>query len=121
MGLFGSSSKTTFPWVKLTSSEQLDELINRSKEIPVLLFKHSTSCNISAMVINRFESNWKAPAESCICVYLDLLSYRAISNEIAIRTGVFHQSPQAILLRDEKAIYSESHGSIDAAEIQTLL
>jgi len=120
MGLFGSS-KSNFPWVKLTSPEQLDELIARSSEVPVLLFKHSTSCSISAMAISRFEGRWKADESTCIPVYLDLLAYRSISNLIAEKTGVVHQSPQAILLKDGVPVYSATHGSIDANEIQSLL
>jgi len=120
MGLFGSS-KSNFPWVKLTSPEQLDELIAQSSEVPVLLFKHSTSCNISAMVINRFESRWKAEESEAIPVYLDLLAYRSISNLIAEKTGIMHQSPQAILLKGGKPVFSATHGSIDADEIQSLL
>ncbi len=102
MGFF-SSSRSNFPWVKLTSSEQLDELIQRSHEVPVLLFKHSTSCSISAMAISRFENKWKANDSLCICVYLDLLANRPLSNEIAVKTGIVHQSPQAILLKNEKS------------------
>jgi bacillithiol system protein YtxJ len=121
MGLFGNSTKSTFPWTRLTTMEQLDELFAQSETVPVLLFKHSTSCNISAMVISRFESKWKADPSACICVYLDLIAYRRISNAIAEKTGIVHQSPQAILLKNGAAVYDESHGGIDAAHIQTLL
>lgn len=122
MGLFSSSAKTSsFPWVKLTSPGQLDELIAQSHIVPVLLFKHSTTCNISAMVISRFEQKWKADPSAGICVYLDLLAYRPLSNAIAEKTGIMHQSPQAILLKNGEAVYDESHGSIDALYIQTLL
>jgi bacillithiol system protein YtxJ len=120
MGLFGSK-KTTFPWTPLTSVEQLDELIGQSETIPVLIFKHSTRCNISAMVINRFENAWKAGPESCVVAYLDLLAYRNVSNAIEQKTGVLHESPQAILIKNGKVVYEESHGSIDASFIQTLL
>lgn len=121
MGWFGSSSKSDFPWVKLTSPEQLDELLIQSEKTPVLLFKHSTRCNISAMALSRFENNWKAEQEQCTCVYLDLLNHRDISQQIAEKTGVMHQSPQAILIKNKQIVYDDSHGSIDAAVIQTLL
>jgi len=120
MGFF-SKTKNTFPWTELTSIEQLNELIERSVEVPVLLFKHSTSCSISAMAINRFESKWTAAPEACLVIYLDLLRFRSISNEIATLTGVHHQSPQAILLKNKQVVYTESHGGIDAVTIQSLL
>ena len=120
MGLFGSSA-SAFPWVKLTSLSQLDELIAASEEKPVLLFKHSTACNISAMMLSRFEKNWHADADACTCVYLDLRAHRDVSNAIAEKTGVWHESPQAILLKNRQAVYDASHGDIDAPYIQTLL
>lgn len=120
MSIFGSTA-STFPWVKLTSIEQLDELYAQSATVPVLLFKHSTTCSISAMTINRLETKWTAAPESCICVYLDLLAFRPLSNAITEKTGVRHESPQAILLKDGQVVYSASHGYINAAEIQSFL
>jgi bacillithiol system protein YtxJ len=120
MGIFGST-KNTFPWVKLTTIEQLDELIDRSAAIPVLLFKHSTTCGISSMVLNRFESGWNADPSACVCVYVDLKAYRSVSNAIAEKTGIRHESPQAILLKNRTAVYDASHGMIDAATIKSLL
>ncbi len=120
MGLFGSHTASV-PWIQLTSIEQLDEVIAQSFTKPVLLFKHSTSCSISNMTLNRFETKWKADPESCICVFLDLLAYRPVSNAIAEKTGVRHESPQAILLKNGEVAYSASHAYIDPIEIQSLL
>jgi bacillithiol system protein YtxJ len=120
MGLFGST-KNTFPWVKLTTIEQLDELFDQSAVTPVLLFKHSTTCGISSMVLTRFESKWDADPSKCICVYLDLKAYRSVSNAIAEKTGIRHESPQAILLKNRTAVYNASHGMIDTATIKSHL
>jgi bacillithiol system protein YtxJ len=58
MGLFSSTpKKPAVNWVNLTSSGQLHELIKEAATTPVLLFKHSTRCSISAMALNRFEKN----------------------------------------------------------------
>ncbi|ASS50576.1 MAG: hypothetical protein A3D31_13510 [Candidatus Fluviicola riflensis] len=121
MGLFTRQQTVTFPWVRLTSSVQLHDLMEQSEEVPVLFFKHSTSCTISAMAKNRFEQKWTAEPNECLCVYLDLLSYRALSNEIETLTGVIHQSPQAILIKNKRVVYEDSHTGISAAEILTLL
>ncbi|MNV38223.1 hypothetical protein D3C71_1297690 [compost metagenome] len=119
MGLFSSKQKPEFPWVNLTSSEQLHELFDSSVEKPVLLFKHSTRCSISSMALNRFET--KMDPEKAICVYLDLLAYRSLSDEIAELTKVQHQSPQAILINNREVIYSATHSEIDASEIMKLI
>lgn len=120
MGLFGSSAQR-FPWVNLTSTSQLEELIAASGSTPVLLFKHSTACNISSMMLSRFEKGWQTDADACTCVYLDLRAHRDVSNAIAEKTGVVHESPQVILLKNHQAVFDASHGAIDASYIQTLL
>lgn len=119
MGLFSSKQKVEFPWVKLTSSEQLHELLKSSETKPVLLFKHSTRCSISSMALNRFENNMDP--EKATCVYLDLLAYRPISAEIESVTKVQHQSPQAILIDNHQVIYTETHSGINAQDILKLL
>lgn len=119
MGLFSSKQKAGFPWVNLTSSEQLHELLQSSETKPVVLFKHSTRCSISSMALNRFENNMDP--EKATCVYLDLLSYRPISAEIEQLTKVEHQSPQAILINNHEVIYSATHNGINALEILKLI
>lgn len=119
MGLFSSKQKVEFPWVKLTTSEQLHELLKSSETKRVLLFKHSTRCSISSMALNRFENNMDP--EKATCVYLDLIAYRALSNEIEELTKVQHQSPQAILIDNHQVIYTETHSGINAQDILKLL
>lgn len=119
MGLFSSKQKAAFPWVNLTSSEQLHQLLDPSQEKPVVLFKHSTRCSISSMALNRFETNMDP--EKATCVFLDLLSYRPLSDEIAQLTHVEHQSPQAILINHGEVIYSATHTAIDASDILKLI
>lgn len=101
-------------WNDLTSLNQLDELIERSFEKPQLVFKHSTSCPISAVMKSRFEGDWKKQsilAEDQTHL-LDLLAYRAISNEIAQRFDVRHESPQILIIDKGQSIYHASHAAI---------
>lgn len=122
MGLFSSTTKQpAVNWVNLTSSEQLHELIKQAETAPVLLFKHSTRCSISSMALNRFEKEWDDSKPTCLCVYLDLIAYREISNEIAALLKVEHQSPQAILVRNNEVLYADSHNGISASDIQALI
>jgi bacillithiol system protein YtxJ len=101
-------------WNELTSLNQLEELIERSFEKPQLVFKHSTSCPISAVMKSRFEGDWKnqsslMPDQTYL---LDLLSYRAISNEIAHKFNIRHESPQVLLINKGETVYHASHSSI---------
>lgn len=106
-------------WNKLTSEAQIDQLIQESAEKPVLIFKHSTRCSISSMSLDRLLRNWKEEdSAQIIPYYLDLIAYRSLSNLVADRFGIPHESPQVLLLKDGKVTYHESHYGISYAEIK---
>ena len=106
-------------WNKLTSEAQIDQLISESDEKPVLIFKHSTRCSISSMSLDRLLRNWKEEdSDQIIPYYLDLIAYRSLSNLVAERFGIPHESPQVLLLKDGKVTYHESHYGISYAEIK---
>lgn len=102
------------PWERLTSVDQLKMAIEGSSEKPILLFKHSTRCNISAMALNGFVRSWSGTPEEIDIYYLDLLNHRDVSNAIAQQTGVMHQSPQVIVLKNKEVVYTATHSGIDA-------
>ena len=99
-------------WIPLTDSTQLDEIIKKSYDKPIAIFKHSTRCSVSSMSKRMLERDWNIGADEVPVYFLDLLSYRAISAEIAHRFSVTHQSPQLILIKDGKAVYHASHEEI---------
>ncbi len=108
-------------WHQLTDINQLQEIISISNQQPhenlaVLLFKHSTRCSISSMALNRLETRWK-DEEKIPAYYLDLLNHRDISNEIETLFNVEHASPQVLLIKNGKCIYSSSHTDISANNI----
>jgi bacillithiol system protein YtxJ len=107
-------------WHPLQNSEQLHSLIEQSVEKPIVIFKHSTRCVISSMAKDRLERQWQQDI-SVPFYYLDLLQFRAISNEIADVTNVEHQSPQIILLLGGKCVYTASHGDINIKAILSAL
>lgn len=108
-------------WIHLTSQEQLEEAINLSETKPQLFFKHSTRCIISKMALQAFESSSVLDLSTADFYLLDLLNYRTISNEIAERLNIVHQSPQAIMLSKNEVIYSETHDRIDGSRVQQIL
>lgn len=121
MSFFGYKSKTPpLVWNKLESLSQLDEIEQESVDIPVLILKHSTRCSISAMAKNRLELYWD-PEVRIKPYYLDLLSYRTISDEIATRYKVVHQSPQVLLFKNGHCFFDASHNEIDYNKIKSLL
>jgi len=105
-------------WNKLTSEAQIDQLITESAKKPVLIFKHSTRCSISSMSLDRLLRNWKEEDSIQITpYYLDLIAFRSVSNLVAERFGIPHESPQVLLIQKGKVTYHESHYGISYAEI----
>lgn len=126
MGFFTRNKEKAEPtpslsWNQLTSIEQLNQLVLRAQEKPILIFKHSTRCGISSMALNSFKMNWTSDNDLAELYLLDLLRFRDVSNEVAEITGVIHQSPQAIVLRGTEVIYEETHSGIDARKIESIL
>lgn len=82
-------------WTELNSEAQVESIREESKNQPVLIFKHSTRCPISAAALDRLERNWKSENAGPVKTYfLDLLSYRNVSNRVAEYFNVEHESPQ---------------------------
>jgi bacillithiol system protein YtxJ len=105
-------------WINITDLSDLDRIKNESFEHNVLLFKHSTSCSISLTALNRLERNWKEEdSEKLNPFYLDLLNHRDVSNAIAEIYGIEHQSPQVLVIKDGKCIYTETHYGISYEDL----
>ena len=105
-------------WIRLIDVNQLNEIEIETK--PILIFKHSTTCIISRMVLKQFESSFNF-ANNIEPYFLDLHQHRKISNEVALRFKVAHQSPQIILIKNGKSVYNTSHDRIDALELKKFL
>jgi bacillithiol system protein YtxJ len=105
-------------WKSLTSLHQLDDIDANSNEAPVVIFKHSTRCGISSMVLRRFEKELAALDTLPQLYLLDLIAFRDVSNSISQRYGVVHESPQLLLIQDGRAVHHASHYSIDTAVIK---
>ncbi|MFW0736076.1 bacillithiol system redox-active protein YtxJ [Flavobacterium sp.] len=120
--IFGNSESADTPknnvnWTELTDIAQLMEIETLSNAKPVVIFKHSTRCSISRMALKQFEREFDLE-DTVDAYFLDLIAHRDISNEIASRFNVYHESPQLILIRNGKAVYDVSHSDIDAIALK---
>lgn len=102
-------------WIPLTSEAQLEEIRKKSASVPQLIFKHSTRCGTSSLAKSRLEKS-EAPG-GIDFYYLDLITYRNISNKIAEEFKVHHESPQVLLVKNGDCVYEESHIGIRMDEI----
>jgi bacillithiol system protein YtxJ len=107
-------------WQPLTSLADLQQAKSLSQTQPVVIFKHSTECPVSASALRRLEQGWlqdeKQPKMTIF--YLDLLRYRSLSNLIAEDFEVKHESPQILLLVQGKAVAHLSHHQISYSAIE---
>jgi bacillithiol system protein YtxJ len=110
------------PWQPLTQADQLTDIARESHEQPVLIFKHSTTCSISAAAKSKLERQWDdAGLTDAKIYYLDLLRFRPISSEIADKFSIRHESPQLLLIQDGECRYSASHMGIRLSEVKSLV
>ncbi|MEX2336249.1 MAG: bacillithiol system redox-active protein YtxJ [Fulvivirga sp.] len=106
-------------WIEITDNTDLNALKETSNAKPVMVFKHSTRCSVSSMVLNRLERSWSTEEAMDIQpYYLDLIRNRELSNRIAEVFEVQHQSPQVLIIRDGKVVYNNSHTNISFDNIK---
>lgn len=106
-------------WKNITDPNQISDI---QKETGYsLIFKHSTRCSVSMMAKKRFELDWDAIPADTNLYFLDLISYRAISAQIAETFQVHHESPQILLIKDGQCILDASHSDISAEEVAEVI
>ena len=115
MGWFTSNKNEKLKWLRIEDDLSYKDAIQSSYEEVILIFKHSTRCSISSMALNRMEDTQNQTIARCY--YLDLLSYRNISNQIEEDFAVNHQSPQILVIKNGKCIFHTSHNNISWSAI----
>lgn len=126
--IFGSSTgsdnkkkeEKVLPWQALTEVSQLSEIEKRSKTKTQVIFKHSTTCGISRMVMKQFVSMFDLEANLDL-YYLDLLSHRDVSNEVGYKFQVIHQSPQLLIIKNGITVAHASHGGINELDLSRFI
>lgn len=118
--IFGGNQETAPDKVnwKLLEQTTLDTLVQASFEKPAVIFKHSTRCSISRMALKQFEREYDLDDEQMDLYFLDLLAHRPLSNEIAERFGIQHESPQLLIIKEGKVVNHTSHSGIQADDLK---
>ena len=99
-------------FIKVDSEDALDRLFEDSFVRPVVLLKHSVTCGISSGVYREVSL---VTADVNVVV---IQTHRDLSNTISSRTGIRHESPQAMVIVAGKAVYHASHYDIEARHIE---
>lgn len=108
-------------WQSLESIAQVDQILANSHEVPCLIFKHSTRCSISFIAKHRLEGNWDLDEKTVRPFYLDLVAHREVSNYVAEKLGVRHESPQVLLIRNGRCVYDASHLDVSVEGLKSHL
>ena len=101
--------------LNLPTEQAVDELLIISSQNPgkaYAIFKHSTRCNISSMALNRMDKTDFFEKFNVPFYYLDLIQFRNVSNYVAQKLQVEHESPQLLIIKNGKCIASETHNGI---------
>lgn len=108
----------------LITEEQLVELdlFSKISDIDaIVIMKHSTRCSISSMALSRLERSWSSPDKKVPVYLLDILKYRHLSDKLSKMYSIQHESPQVLVIKNGKCIYSSSHSDISAQEIRSFI
>jgi bacillithiol system protein YtxJ len=104
--------------------EELDNLLTQSGTRPILLFKHSYSCGISAEALDELVGHLdsasgpaKQDTDSPLYAMVTVQTHRDVSNAVAAKLGVRHETPQALLVRDGQVVWAASHFRVTAEAV----
>ena len=104
--------ETYLNWTPLISVDEINTIKEISKSQAILIFKHSTRCGISRVVIKKFESLFNEENKQLKVYYLDLLNFREVSSKLSEVFQVIHQSPQLLVIKNGISVNDESHFEI---------
>jgi monothiol bacilliredoxin len=95
---------------EITTAETLVDVLESSERQPVLFFKHSNTCGVSNRALSEFRRYLQAPESALVGNYLIVIqNAREVSAELARLTGVQHESPQAVIVAEGRAVWNDSH------------
>lgn len=103
-------------WTPLEHSEQLVALRACDGQYRVV-FKHSTRCDLSALVQQRLEKDWSLSADRCSAYWLDVIKFPTLSAQIATEFAEFHASPQLLLFWGGEVSYAADGLDVSFAEM----
>ena len=114
--VFGKKEKTVkekkeLPWIQLESMDQLDAIAENSKNKTQVVYKHSSTCGISRMVLNMFSEGYNTDLDIDL-YFLTIQNHREVSNTIEEKFGVKHESPQLLVIKNGEVVFHTSHGAI---------
>lgn len=116
--LNGEGAETSIDWLQLKEPEELSKLLEASNEKPQVIYKHSTRCGVSAMALSNLHQLQQEVAEKADFYFLNVISHRWLSQQVAEQLQVRHESPQLLIIQNGEVVWSGSHYQVTAASIE---
>ena len=115
--LFGKGTEES-DWVQLESEDSVEEVFTASESRIQLILKHSQSCSVSFFAKQNLDSvpleEWPEMDRSMV----EVVRFRPISQYIAQKTSIRHESPQVLVIVNEEVIFHTSHSEVNKVNIQ---
>ncbi|HET8864905.1 MAG TPA: bacillithiol system redox-active protein YtxJ [Gracilimonas sp.] len=108
-------------WKKVSSKENLSEIIKASGQKPQVIYKHSTRCATSFFALKNIQGLSEETKEKAEFYIVDVIKQRELSYFIAERFGIKHESPQVFILRNGDVLWNGSHHEVNAESLQTYI
>ena len=102
----------------LDGLEELDRLLAASDRRPLLLFKHSYTCGVSAEALDELVTHLNEGSSDAVYAMVTVQTHRHVSNAVASKLGIRHETPQALLVRDGRVVWSASHFRVTASAVE---
>ncbi len=102
----------------LDGLDELDRMLAASSDRPLLLFKYSNTCGTSAHALDELVANLNESPADATYAMVTVQAHRDVSNAIARKLGVRHETPQALLVRDGRMVWSASHFRVTATAVK---
>ena len=123
--IFGGSTETkeekVLPWIPLNDLGQLNHITEKSNKKTQVIFKHSTRCGISSMVMRQFVDAYNFTEKDLDLCYLDLINYREVSNEVSYKFQIIHESPQLLVIKNGVVVAHASHGEVNNIDLSRFI
>ena len=99
---------------RLEALDELERLLATTEVRPLLLFKHSYSCGVSAEALDELVAHLNDRPADARYAMVTVQTHREVSNAVAKKLGVRHETPQALLIRNGRVVWSASHFRVTA-------
>lgn len=109
------------PWIQLTDIKQLLDIEKRSLSKLQVIFKYSSRCGTNRIVLRMFEEVYELSENQAQLYFLDLISYREVSNAVAHHFQVIHESPQVLLIKNGVVVNHLSHSAISRLDLSNFI